>query len=124
MNKLIVVFFSIYILVACKKEASKEPLYPKTAQTPEQLGKEIFEGKGNCVACHQPQQKVIGPSIHDIAKTYKDKNGSIVTFLKGGSDPLVDPEQFEVMKTNFVLTKAMSDDELKALEAYIYSYSK
>ncbi|MET0945223.1 MAG: cytochrome C552, partial [Flavobacterium sp.] len=55
---------------------------------------------------------------------YKDKNASIVTFLKGEGEPIVDPSQYEVMKTNFAVTKAMSDDELKALEAYVYSNLK
>ncbi|PBI87482.1 Cytochrome c-552 precursor [Flavobacterium sp. ACN2] len=94
------------------------------AKTPEDLGKQLFESSGNCFACHQPDQKVIGPSIKEIAKIYKDKNGNIVTFLKGNAEPIVDPSQFEVMKTNFAITQAMSDDELKAIEAYIYSHLK
>ena len=105
--------------------AKEESLYPTTteaiAQTPEELGAEIFKGKGNCVACHQMDKKAIGPSIQDIAKIYKDKGADMVTFLKGEGEPIVDPSQYEVMKTNFVITKAMSDEELKALEAYVYS---
>ena len=119
----------ILALVSCKKEdAPKKPLYPTTtetiAQTPVTLGKEIFEGKGNCVACHQVAEKVIGPSLQEIAKIYKDKNANMVSFLKGEGDPIVDPSQYEVMKTNFAITKAMSDEELKALEAYVYSHLK
>jgi len=38
------------------------------------LGKEIFEGKGNCVACHKPDVKVVGPSLMEIGRTYKEKN--------------------------------------------------
>ncbi|MDY0990042.1 c-type cytochrome [Flavobacterium sp. CFBP9031] len=94
------------------------------AKSPEELGKQLFESSGNCFACHQPDQKVIGPSIKEIAKIYKDKNGNIVTFLKGNAEPIVDPSQFEVMKTNFAITQAMSDEELKAIEAYIYSHLK
>ncbi len=119
----------ILALVSCKKEeATKNPLYPTTtetiAQTPVALGQEIFEGKGNCVACHQVAEKVIGPSLQEIAKIYKDKNANMVSFLKGEGDPIVDPSQYEVMKTNFAITKAMSDEELKALEAYVYSHLK
>ena len=124
-------FFLLAVLsiVSCKKEETKkEPLYPSSTkevtQTPEELGKEIFNGRGNCVACHQVQAKVIGPSLQDIAKIYKDKNADMVTFLKGEGEPIVDPSQYEVMKTNFVITKAMSDEELKALEAYVYSNLK
>lgn len=127
--KKILFLFAILAFVSCKKEeVKKEPLYPTTteeiAQLPEELGKEIFEGKGNCIACHQVAEKVIGPSLQEIAKIYKDKNANMVTFLKGEGEPIVDPSQYEVMKTNFVITKAMSDQELQALEAYVYSHLK
>ena len=48
----------------------------------------------------------------------------MVTFLKGNAEPIVDPSQFAVMKTNFPITQAMSDEELKAIESYIYSNLK
>lgn len=117
-------------LFSCKKE-SQEPFgKPEetqeavTVQTPEALGKEIFEGKGNCVACHQVDQKVIGPSIKEIAQIYKDKNGNIINFLKGEGEAIVDPAQFSVMQTNLEITKTFTDEELKAVEAYIYSNLK
>lgn len=127
---------AVLALASCKKE--QEPFGKSTesttetysegesaeVKTPEALGKSIFEGKGNCVSCHQVDQKVIGPSIQEIGKIYKDKKGDIVTFLKGNADPIVDPSQFSVMKTNFPVTQAMSDEELKAIEAYIYSNLK
>jgi cytochrome c len=116
----------IYILalvVSCKKE-SAEPFGKATAKTPIALGKELFETKGNCVACHLKDQKVIGPSIQDIAKTYQAQNASIVSFLKEEAKPIVDPSQYEVMKTNFAITKMMSDEELQAIEAYMYSNLK
>lgn len=124
--KRILFIVTVLILFSCRKEeGNKEPLYPSTTEevtpTPIELGKEIFEGKGNCVACHQVDKKVIGPSLQDIAKIYKDKNASIVTFLKGEGEPIVDPSQYEVMKTNFEVTKSMSEEELKALEAFIQS---
>lgn len=116
-------------MASCKKEETKkEPLYPTSteeiAQTPEELGAEIFKGKGNCVACHQMDQKVVGPSLKVIAQMYKDKNADMVKFLKGEGEPIVDPSQYEVMKANFAITKAMSDEELGALEAYVYSSIK
>ncbi|MGK4566639.1 c-type cytochrome [Flavobacterium sp. 3HN19-14] len=122
----------IYLLViilscfACKKEAKKDDLYPttETAQTPEQLGQEIFDGKGNCYSCHQTNKKIIGQGIQEIAKMYKGKNGQIVSFLKEESYPIVDPAMYATMKTNFAVTKNFTDEELKALEAYILSNSK
>lgn len=125
--KKILLLCAIIFLISCKSEEKKENLYPESKaekQTPEQLGQELFEGKGNCVACHQKEQKIIGPSLQEIAKIYKDKNGNMVNFLKGNEEPIVDPSQFEVMKTNFAITKQMSDDELKALETYIFSHLK
>ena len=70
MKKLTLIAIAI-LAFSCKKE-SQEPFGKPTetatvVQTPEALGKEIFEGKGNCVACHQVDQKVIGPSIKEIA---------------------------------------------------------
>ncbi|MGQ7946031.1 c-type cytochrome [Flavobacterium sp. WC2509] len=113
---------------SCKKESNEsfgKPTETTTeVQTPEALGKEIFEGKGNCVACHQVDQKVIGPSIQEIAKIYKEKSGNMVNFLKGESEAIVDPEQFAVMQANLAITKTFSDEELKAVEAYINSNLK
>ncbi|MCI9844492.1 c-type cytochrome [Flavobacterium pectinovorum] len=128
---------AVLTFISCKKESQESFGKPtenttetftegESAQikTPEDLGKEIFEGKGNCISCHQVDQKIIGPSIQEIAKIYKDKKGDMVTFLKGNGEPIVDPSQFAVMKTNFPVTQAMSDEELKGLETYIYSHLK
>ena len=95
-------------LFSCKNEEKKESLYPEsgTAETegtvaklsPQaEAGREIFDGKGNCFSCHRPDQKVVGPSIQEIAKIYKAKNGDIVKFLKGNGEPIVDPSQYEVI---------------------------
>ncbi len=101
---------------ATTKESSVFPLAEK--------GKEIFEGKGTCSTCHKPDVKLVGPSIQDIAKIYKEKNASIATFLKGDEQPIVDPTQFEVMKANFAITKTMTDEERQSLEQYILSEGK
>ena len=124
MKKIIFIYFaSSLIFVSCKKEETKETA-TKIPQNSVDLGKELFEGKGNCVACHLVDQKVIGPSIQEIAKIYKDQKGNIIDFLKNDAKPIVDPSQYEVMKTNFTITKGMSDEELSAIETYIYSHSK
>lgn len=128
MKKLILVVFLLSIISCKKEELKKDPLYPTTtdevAQTSEELGKEIFEGKGTCINCHKLDEKIIGPSIQEIAKIYKEKNGNMISFLKGEGEPIVDPTQYEVMKANFAITKTFSDEELKDLEAYIYSTLK
>ncbi len=122
--KNVVLFGCLIFVISCKKESQEafgQPNPKEVSQTPEQLGKTIFEGKGNCVACHRIDEKLVGPSVQDIAKIYKAQNGDIVSFLKDDAKPIVDPSQYEVMKTNFALTKVMSDEELKGLEAYMYS---
>ena len=122
--KKVALLVCLIFVISCKKESQEafgQPNPTELSQTPEQLGKSIFEGKGNCVACHKINEKLVGPSILDIAKIYKVQNGDIVSFLKEEAKPLVDPSQYEVMKTNFALTKAMSDEELKGLEAYMFS---
>jgi|SRR3970282_1241503 cytochrome c len=125
--KKIIFVLSVLAFISCKKESEESFGKVETTtevQKPEDLGKEIFHGKGACVACHKPDVKLVGPSLQDIAKIYKDKNGDMVTFLKGEGEAIVDPTQYEVMKANFAITKTFSDEELKALEAYVYSTLK
>jgi cytochrome c len=131
MKKIIIIAVA-FLAFSCKKES--EESFGKTEEKTEtatteakstaDLGKEIFEGKGTCATCHKPDVKLIGPSIQDIAKIYKEKNANIITFLKGEGEPIVDPTQYEVMKANFALTKTFSDEELQQLEAYVYSNLK
>lgn len=100
--------------VATETETTVDPLFAK--------GQKLFEGKGTCTACHKPDTKVIGPSIKEIAKIYKEKGASIATFINEEGEPIVDPTQYETMKTNFVITKAMTAEERKALEVYMMSF--
>jgi cytochrome c len=128
MNKIIIILLSM-LSVSCgsdKKETKKEETvrYEAESKSPEELGKDLFEGTGNCFACHKPDQKIIAPSLQEIAKIYKGNNGDMVAFLKEKADPIVDPSQYETMRTNFAITKSMSDAELHALAAYIYSFAK
>lgn len=126
MKKLLYIIL-IGLLISCKNEEEyKEPteVNETSAQNPENLGKEIFEGKGVCYTCHKPETKTVGPSIKDIAKLYKEKGASITDFLLEKSEPIVDPSQYATMKTNFAITKNLPKEELKALEAYMLSFSK
>lgn len=125
---------TVVLFVSCGGKKEEEPFGKKQVEpvsvTKEaaavnpmlEKGKELFEGKGTCTACHKPATKVIGPSLQEISKIYKDKNASMVTFLKGEGEPIVDPSQYEVMKANFAITKNMTDEELQALEAYVMSF--
>ncbi|WP_235921972.1 c-type cytochrome [Flavobacterium phycosphaerae] len=122
-KKYLALILLLCTLVSCKKETQETSGKPENKTTAKVSGQELFEGAGNCTACHKPDQKIIGPSLQEIAKTYKDKKASIVAFLQEQSDPIVDPSQYEVMKTNFAITKSMSEEELKALEDYILGFS-
>ena len=125
----LLLLMATFLLVSCKNEKEeKAALYPETKKSPEEmtmtLGKEVFDGKGMCYSCHKPDQKVIGPSIAEIAKIYKEKGASITDFLTEKSGPIVDPTQYSVMKTNFAITKNLPEEELKALETYMLSFAK
>jgi cytochrome c len=88
-----------------------------------ELGKKLF-GEKTCTACHQAATKVIGPSIKDINAVYSEKGASIVKFLKGESEAIVDtdPAQVAIMKVNLeTFVKDLSDDDLKAIAAYMGS---
>lgn len=117
------IIIALLSLISCKSKDEKTET-SADASAVKISGQELFEGTGNCTACHQPDQKIIGPSLQEISKIYKEKKASIVSFLKEESDPIVDPSQYDVMKANFAITKSMSDEELKALEDYIHSFSK
>lgn len=53
------------------------------------LADEALAKKHNCLACHQVDKKVVGPSYKEIAKMYKGKPGAAATLAdkvkKGGS---------------------------------------
>ena len=88
-----------------------------------ELGKKLFTEK-TCATCHQPDAKVIGPSIKDINKIYSEKGGDIVKFLKGELEPIVDtdPGQVAIMQANIDgFVKDLKDDELEAIKTYMLS---
>lgn len=116
------ILFTVFllILISCKKE-SEEPFGKSVIANPVAAGKELFENKGNCISCHAVDEQITGPSVREIAKTYREKQGDLVKFLKEKADPIVDPSQYEVMRINLGITKTMTDDQLKAIEAYIYA---
>lgn len=119
--KKIIILITVVLFTSCKKEENQTIDKKETAID---YGKTLFEGEGNCIACHQAEQKIIGPSIQEMAKIYTAKNASIVSFLREESEPIIDPSRYDIMKTNFAITEEMTDDQLQALEDYILSFSK
>lgn len=120
--KIILAILFCILLISCKRETAKtENSVPEIATL--KKGETLFQ-ENNCVACHQVNQKIVGPSLQDMAKIYKQKNGDFVTFLKQEAQPIVDPSQYETMKINLQVTKNMTDAELQSLELYLSSHSK
>jgi cytochrome c len=129
MKKYVLAAGILMSLFACKNNS--EPDFSRPAneseivtETPEALGKSVFEGKGNCVSCHQLEQKGIGPSVKEIAQTYQAEKGNLVAFLKEEADAIVDPSQYAVMQANLALTKTFTDAELQGLEQYFLAQTK
>ena len=111
MKKIIPLFLLLFISCKDKENKSQEiALQPS--------GKDLFTAN-NCQSCHQIDQKVVGPSLHEIGEIYKKNNASIVDFLKGDAEAIVDKSQAEIMKINLEITKTMSDAELQAIEQYM-----
>lgn len=121
--KNIIYLIAFFQLVSCKNSNENSALVAKIIVVSAATGKQLFE-TNNCTACHQIAEKVVGPSLQNIAKNYIAKKGNLASFLKAEAEPIVDPSQYESMKLNLEITKTMSVDELKAIEAYIYSTSK
>ena len=66
--------------------------------------------------------KIVGPSVKDIVKVYEQNDASLVDFLKGNKDAIVDtdPGQVAIMKANLDgFVKDLKDEELQALAAYM-----
>lgn len=126
MKKLFILSFVAFSFIACGGKESKNVDEPAVVLSPEEQliadGKKLFNSnKAACFSCHQLDKKVIGPSVMEIAKIYREQNADMVAFLRKQAEPIVDPSQYNVMETNFAILKTMTDEELKSLEAYMMS---
>lgn len=124
-NSILTLAIISLITVSCgdkkKDEASK--VEEQAAELTVADGEALFTSK-TCTTCHQPDVKVIGPSIKDINAKYIESNASIVAFLKGETSPIVDtdPAQVAIMKANLdSFVKDLTEAELKAIEKYMLS---
>ena len=107
-----------------KEEVKEAPAKASGAEDMLALGEKLFTDK-TCVSCHQVDAKIVGPSIKDIVKIYDEKTLSLVSFLKGEQEAVVDtdPGQVAIMKANLDgFVKDLKEEELKALEAYMLSF--
>lgn len=104
-------------------ETVKEEVATEVVAGNLELGKKLFTEK-TCATCHNPDMKIIGPSIKDINKIYAEQNANMVKFLKGEAPAIVDtdPGQVAIMKANLDgFVKDMTGDELAAIAAYMAS---
>ncbi|TPN84046.1 c-type cytochrome [Aquimarina algicola] len=127
MQKIAIIFTALaFLTISCQSEKKEKEDKGgiKIGTKKEEVsafdtGKTIFNGKGKCYTCHKIQQKSIGPGVVEIVKIYQEQNADLVAFLKQEAEPIVDPENYAVMKTNFAVIKNFSDEELKAIETYM-----
>ncbi len=85
------------------------------------LGNRLFSEK-TCITCHDVNTKKIGPSVKEIMRVYKVKNGDIVAFLQGKANPIVDTtaSQVAIMQANIDgFLKNISDEELTTIATYM-----
>ena len=90
------------------------------------LGNRLFSEK-TCITCHSIDRKKIGPSVVNIMKIYAEKNGDVVSFLKGNAEPIVDttPSKVAIMKANIDgFLKDVTDEELDAISTYMMHITK
>ena len=136
MKKILFVFaVSSLLMISCgetKKEDVKKEIEAPVEAAKEApaagadmiaMGEKLFTDK-TCVSCHQADAKIVGPSIKDIVKIYDQYDASLVEFLKGDKEAIVetDPGQVAIMKANLDgFVKDLKDEELQALAAYMKS---
>lgn len=85
------------------------------------LGNRLFSEK-TCIKCHAVNEIKKGPSVKEIMAVYREKNGNIVSFLKGNAKPIVDTtsSQVAIMQENIDgFLKDISDEELNSLAIYM-----
>lgn len=132
MKKLaLLVFVLLFTMVNCqnKKEKSTNSDYKSTASQPQskiEVGRKLF-AKNTCNTCHFKDEENIGPSIKKIVKIYDGQEKSIVHFLQGKSEPIVDTDeaQVAVMQANIDgFVKKLSLEELEAIVAYMEDVAK
>ncbi|MCM4152434.1 cytochrome C [Arenibacter sp. N53] len=123
-------FFILFLIVSsCNEDKKsnnvKENTVPKRGELSMDsqifLGNRLFSEK-TCITCHDINGQKVGPSVKKIMKVYKEKNGNIVAFLRGGTKPLVDTtaSQVAIMQANIDgFLQNISDEELKTIATYM-----
>jgi cytochrome c len=95
------------------KEARENKAAAPVALDPSQMGQQVFEA--NCAACHAENEKMVGPAIVDMAKTYSGDAESMKAWIrqpghKNKAGPPMPP------------FPNLSPEELDALASYIQKF--
>ena len=94
MKKEIIILFAITLVFCLTNKVAAQSSTNKITNTEKKTNSKIEQGKAlisksNCLSCHRPAVKLIGPSFHDIATKYlpTDDNYKLLTqkIIKGGS---------------------------------------
>lgn len=102
---------------------------PAVAQTPAAvtpaaitLGDSLFHSKGNCYACHGAKaQGAVGPSLTDAEWIHSD--GSYDAIVKQINEGVTAEQSKSKIPMPPKGGATISDDEVKAVAAYVYSLS-
>ena len=84
-------------------------------------GEAIFDSL-RCNACHKPDTGKAMPSLKIIAAAYEGKEDRLLSYFKGDSEPVVNPEKKGIMRLYIEKTKDLEDDQRKALADFILSH--
>lgn len=85
-------------------------------------GQSIFKSQG-CAACHRAESNSkVNPSLTDIARAYSGKTDQLIRYMNGEAEPIVKPDKSSMMKRFIKRTRALSDDERRALADFIMSH--
>ncbi len=74
-----------------------------------------------CSMCHKPDKKAAAVSLSQIAKTYQDR-ATLMKLFKGEAKPLIESDNWGMMRGQLHKIKALADPQKEALADYILSF--
>ena len=113
----------VLVLAAPLRAQTSDSLPPGVTTELVARGKSVYNGAGLCMACHGPQGKgLTGPDLTDAIWLHHD--GSYDALVKQITEGIDE----KASKTGQIMPpkggSAISDDEVKAVAAYVWSMRK
>jgi cytochrome c551/c552 len=84
-------------------------------------GQGVFDSL-HCGNCHKVDTGKTNPSLKEIARSYKGKEKQLTSYLNGETESIVNPRKGSMMKRYVNKTKALTEDERRALADFILSH--